>query len=269
MDFNYNNFTWTYDSKYLHKLLFVAVSGSHSYGWVTKDSDLDVRYVWIPTIEQALSLRYRGKIMHNIYNNIDSTSIPLAHYLKLLMKGNGNFLENLFQHKLYENEELVKKLQGIVKGNLHIGYLHHYLGYYYSLQKDMNIPSRKKRYGTQKLLLNMYRVLQAGMILAEFHSIEYNVKEQANLLGNLICLELLDNYLSNNKIIPKSVFEDLEALEIGLKAYIDKSKFTKLSPSVVYDRYYRSVLGVKDNMKDTVKQDIEVETCECSDEVHN
>jgi len=128
MNFKFKDWEFTlWDSDYANDLLFVAVSGADEYGWATPKSDLDIRLVWIPDIRQALSITSKGKNhQHQIDTErgiIDLSTYPMQNYLKLLCKGNGNTLENLFQKHLFSGQEMVKDIQQIVMGNLHIAFL--------------------------------------------------------------------------------------------------------------------------------------------------
>jgi len=119
-------FTWEVDNDILNTTLFTAISGSYSFGWSKKDSDLDIRETWFPLQNELMNpfwrprtLQWKEKCEAGI---IDFVSYPLNIYLQLLNKGNGNLLENLFQPKMYENTSLVKELQSIVRKNIHKGY---------------------------------------------------------------------------------------------------------------------------------------------------
>jgi len=239
MKFTYDKHEFQYDKNFLPSLLFMAVSGSHSYGWNRKDSDLDVRIVWMPSLLQALSVEHKGKSRHFIIDNIDYEEKPLHNYLRLLVKGNGNALENLFQHKLYENKQKVDELQKITLTNLHKGFLKHYLGYYASLQKDLSNPTRIEKYGMVKLLLCSYRVLQAGIILAEKVKVEPNVEKQAKMLGTRFCSALLEQHRSGSTIVyaSKDYLGEIEALKKRLEKNLEESEWYSIFPSNDYDKW--------------------------------
>jgi hypothetical protein len=170
MDLKYENFTLRMiDSKWLKQYcLFACVSGAHSFGWVTPQSDLDVRFVVLTPIGQLVSPFFRH-LPHEWTTtkaeNIDAVEYPIQHYLGLLSKGNGNAVDNLFEPKLAEQEKEVMSLQQIVKENIHKGFINHCLGYSISIKKDFENPQRIEKYGVQKLLLCRYRVLLQGFNL--------------------------------------------------------------------------------------------------------
>lgn len=241
MKFKYRGFDFDlWNSNYADDLLFIAVSGAHSYGWARDDSDLDVRLVWIPDLLQALSVIHRGKTKQSQHNNIDLVSYPIHHFLKLLVKGNGNCLENLFQEKLHQNETLVQKLQKLTLENLHIGFLKHYLGYSNGLIKDMENPSRLQRYGKVKLLLASYRVLLAGLILARKREVIYTIQKQFWSVSTDYCIELLGFYLLKNEPYPQLLADarkEILQLQGELKKEIEESSWFKVFPSIVFDQW--------------------------------
>jgi len=51
--------------------LFVGVSGSHSFGWATNKSDLDLRFVYFPPIEQLVSPFFKCHTKTRVENGID------------------------------------------------------------------------------------------------------------------------------------------------------------------------------------------------------
>lgn len=228
---SYDGFSFQFDRGYAESMLFMSISGSHSYGWSLANSDLDVRMTWFPDIKQALSIFYRGRPKEwkdTIEGDkiVDFTSYPIQNFLGLLEKGNGNCLENLFQHKLVEKKQLVKSLQKLMLKNLHVGFLKHYLGYSQSLMKDLSIESRLQAYGEQKLLLQTYRVLLSGILLAEEKKIVYNLREQLKIISTSHCEEMLNAYLDAkyfcNSELKKEIMEELEELRVQLNNSIQR-----------------------------------------------
>mgnify|MGYP001612468435 FL=1 len=187
-------------------MLFMSISGAHAYGWKTATSDLDVRMTWFPDIKQASSIFYRGRPKEwkdTIEDDkiVDFTSYPIQNFLGLLEKGNGNCLENLFQHKLVEKKQLMRSLQKLMLKNLHVGFLKHYLGYSQSLMKDLSIESRLQAYGEQKLLLQAYRVLFSGIVLADYKKVKFNFKQAIEMEKYYVGFfePILEDYLANHK----------------------------------------------------------------------
>jgi len=236
-----------WDSKYKDSLLFVAVSGSPSYGWDKEDSDIDIRLVWIENILQALAVRYGGKNNHGrttLENGkvlcVDSK--PMGRFLALLVKGNGNCLENLFQTHLHSNEKLVKEIQQLTMDNLHISFLKHFAGYAMNLQKDMTIPSRLEKFGIQKQILSALRILRAGLILGEYKQVVPNIKEQQKYHYSNYQFTILYDYLDGVESKPSMITGakyEIQYYDKKLHDLIKSCKWYNVFPSIVFDRLRR------------------------------
>jgi predicted nucleotidyltransferase len=241
----YKGFEYWIDNSGIQNSLFIAISGSYAYGWSRQDSDLDIRRVYFPALQQMVSpfFQPRPKEYQEKSSRIDVTEYPINHYLRLLASGNGNSLDNLFEEKLYENSKLVKELQNIVLENIHSGYLDHCLGYYQSLVKDMSNETRLKRYGMDKLLLQSYKILMEGIILGLHKEVIYNIPKQLEYIETLFCKELLDNYInykdSSSKLQNDCLNElnHLQIILINLKD--DLIPYHKSSIQISLDRYIR------------------------------
>jgi hypothetical protein len=181
MDITYGNFVIKdIDEDWLHrKCLFVCVSGSHSFGWVTSKSDLDARFIVMTDIGSLISPFNKSKTRQSIQENIDITYYPIEQFISLLAKGNGNAIDNLFEPKLWQFPQAVTSLKHIVSNNIHKGFIHHCLGYSTHILKDINNETRLERYGLEKLLLCRYRAVLQGLNLLN-GNINYNLPE---LLG--------------------------------------------------------------------------------------
>jgi len=258
MEFEYKNFKIDFDKAFIKSCLMISVSGAHAYGWATAESDIDVISVWMPDISQVLSIQFRGqnkeeKIEVDNKKTMDYKSYPLYNFMRLIIKGSGNAIENLFQDKLYSRDYLVKELQDIVMKNLHSKFLGHYDRYYEkTLKKDMLNYTRLEKYGIQKLILNSYRVLRTGIILAEKKTLIYNIIDQDKYFSNNLCLNILSDYvfdLTTNITILAKARKEINQLSLLLKEKIKECDWYKIFPSNILDswlkKYYLGVLKEK------------------------
>jgi len=215
------------ESKCAEGTLFIAISGSHAFGWDNKNSDLDIIFVEFIPMEQLVSPFYRHTTRQRQCGIYDKHMYPIQDYLRLLAKGNGNALDNLFEPKIYQKENLVKSLQAVVKEELHIGFIDHCLGYALSIRKDLFNQSRLAKYGAAKLLLTRYRVLLQGMLILD-GKIEYNLVNMDKLFkGKYLISDILSLYLNNisdNSIFDKGI-QETDTLQIEL---VDKKSKCKL-----------------------------------------
>jgi predicted nucleotidyltransferase len=186
------------------QIQFVVLGGSHSYGWYTEKSDVDLRVVYLPEFKEIINPFHAKGIKQYMENPpYDITTIPLNHFLSLIVRGNGNYLENLYMCKVLSNGDLDLMLKSIVGRHLHNGYLNHYLGYYSSLKKDLMNTTRLSKYGYEKLVMNAYRVLMTGIVLHDKHKVVFNLKELDRVFPETNCLNVLELYLSG-KTVPKT-----------------------------------------------------------------
>jgi len=244
MIFQYQDFKYYLDKTGIESSLFIAISGSHAYGWNRKDSDLDIRRVYFPNIQEVISSFFQAKPKKYKDNLVDVTEYPVSHFLKLLSKGNGNCLDNLFEEKLYEKSKIVKELQEIVLENIHSGFIQHCLGFYSSLEKDMKNETRLKRYGKEKLMLQSYKILMEGNILGVYKKVVYNIPRQLEYCEMKYCKELLNNYLNYEKStdnLLESCQNEIDFLKMSLLKILDETLSIKKSIiQIPLDRFLRN-----------------------------
>lgn len=69
--------------------------GSHAYGVANKDSDIDLRSIMLPTIDEALSLK-NHKIKQTKHGDDDTVFMPIQHFFWLSHKCNPSVIEWLY-----------------------------------------------------------------------------------------------------------------------------------------------------------------------------
>ncbi len=75
------------------KLLFLAVGGSYAYGTATKNSDVDIRGVYLNSLSEYYGLNWSDEI--TIPGVKDSKLFSAKKFVQLALKGNPNILELL------------------------------------------------------------------------------------------------------------------------------------------------------------------------------
>ena len=204
MHLKFDKFDFIIDKQCVQNSLLIVISGSHAYGWESYHSDLDIRRVFFPDINQALSVFYRCRTKQFTQGDIDITEYPIQDFIRLLAKGNGNALDNLFEvngppfpHPTFPYDKTkTSELQSIVLEHLHKGFLMHCTGYDTHIVKDMENKTRLERYGEHKLLLNRYKILLEGLILAKYNKVVYNLLKQQDYIKTEHCLSLREEYLA-------------------------------------------------------------------------
>ena len=233
-------------------VIFIAESGASAYGWAKTDSDLDLRLVWAPNWKLAVGLDRKERGKQTLKLALDITKYTIHHYLGLLAnKGNGNCLENLFQPKIFEDKRAVKELQELCLENLHIGYLKHWLGYSKSMIHDMEVSARILKRGKLKPILDCYRILNSGIILATNKKVVWNLNEQLEILPSEIARTALEIYLSPLELTKESeeklrvkAKEEIEILRENLKILIKTCSWNEVNREVFNEwlgSYYKRV----------------------------
>lgn len=87
-----------------YKLAFVTVMGSHLYGTSSPKSDLDVKFIFIPSVEDCIlgvdskniTMNTSGDKVKNTSEDVDIQGWSLQFFVNLLWKGDTNSLDLLF-----------------------------------------------------------------------------------------------------------------------------------------------------------------------------
>ena len=98
-----------------HPLLFASVSGAHLYGFDSPDSDVDLRGCHILPIRDLIGLDEprltleRMALVDGV--EVDLVSHDLKKYVTLLIRQNGNYLEQLFSPLLVVDTPQAEELR--------------------------------------------------------------------------------------------------------------------------------------------------------------
>jgi len=214
---------------HLDRIFYISLSGSHSYGTARKGSDIDLRGVWVPELSDSLNLT--GKSSKGIHVKIDGNDlemIPIKRFLYVTLRGNGNYLESLFEKKLfpsiedsidacgqfyefYNNHWALNRrrmINDLQKSILHYGlnrsFKEHYLRFAQS-QKDDFYKDYKV-----KCLLYTYRVLMAGIVLFREKRVEYNLSKLLKHYDSTYVKMLLSKYDLGQSLVNEPVLRQIE-----------------------------------------------------------
>lgn len=218
---------FTYDKfevEIKHKnMLFACVSGSHAYGTNRPDSDLDVRGVWIPKISELIDIQPKPipPVVTVKKGNVDFEFMGLLHWCRHLAKGNGNFMENIFQDKIMQSHySSIEYLQTIVLEDIvSKKSFWHYYGFSQSMKKDYYS-------GKMKCVLYAFRVLMSGIVLMRDGKINYNLLNLNEEFDDALVSNLIETYDSEHKILENTMIVDdrIEYYEHKLKDALNKSR---------------------------------------------
>lgn len=107
------------EAKHNVKIIFAVDNGSNAYGSASPNSDIDLRFLYVETIESYLRLGREKDVIEVIdkENNIEYKGFSLDKFMKLLSKSNPSILEwlnspiNYLENSKYENiTKEIKKL---------------------------------------------------------------------------------------------------------------------------------------------------------------
>jgi uncharacterized protein len=129
--------------------LVVYLSGAHAYGFPSPDSDLDLKAIHIAPTRSLVGLRGespardRMEVIEGV--EIDYTSNELAHALRGVLQGNGNFIERILGETALASAPSLAELRPIAMRALSRRVHRHYRGFAGSQLNEAEKKSTVKR----------------------------------------------------------------------------------------------------------------------------
>lgn len=159
--------------EYSGKLLYVTISGSHLYGFESKDSDIDYRGCYLIDTNNLLGIHTPKDYIEKTVELNDIVLFELKKELGLLNKGNCNVLEHLFATQLYTSDEYFE-LKKIIGLNLNVnGIYHSYRGMAWENYNKFCLKGQH----TVKKFLYVFRGILAGMHAIQNRNIQPNLEK--------------------------------------------------------------------------------------------
>lgn len=178
-----------------HPLLFASVSGAHLYGFDSPDSDVDLRGCHILPIPALLGLDEprltleRMALVDGV--EVDLVSHDLKKYVTLLIRQNGNYLEQLFSPLMVVDTPQAEELRYLVRqGNIARHVYHAYANYAKGKWQEWHVAALEGN-ARLKPLLYAYRVSLTGIHLLRTGEVNANLAELAPLYGYAPLLDLI------------------------------------------------------------------------------
>ena len=216
--------------------LVVAVTGAHLYGFPSVDSDLDLKGIHLAPTRAVLGLAPTDQAFDRLADfagvECDLTTQELGRAASLLLKGNGNLLEQItspFQLvDLPELAELRSLLPSVLSRRSH----GHYRGYLIGMRREHRRDRRVKS------LLYAYRVVLTGLHLLETGRLEAHLPTLADAHGVVGPPESpLSELVARKRARERIVLDDDPRIEDAHDALLDALA------SRLDDALSRSVLG--------------------------
>ena len=234
-------------STVIYKILY----GSRAYGTSTPDSDKDIRGIFIPALEQYVSL----KEIKDIRKDTDYEDIvihPIHKFFSLAIKGNPSVLEWLYvpDNCIYYSNIFGDALRDIRVYFLSKQIYPRFKGYanaeFSSLQKMTGTTGEKRKKQIQefgyspKNAMNCIRLLQQGIELLETHTISFprpNAKTLLQIKEGNIGYQTIQ-YIFENEM--KLLDEAYEKSTLPEKVNVDKLDKFMVALVRIHDMLYNS-----------------------------
>ena len=156
------------------KILFAIENGSRSWGFSSKDSDYDVRFIFYRKKEDYLRLNKKDEVITIAFDDnlqvcrtqgslIDMCGFDIYKYLRLLLSSNPTTLEWLNSHIVYYGDNNIE-LRNYMNSNFNPEKLYMH---YFSLFKNnyREFIQQQKRITHKKYLYSMRGLLNAKYVL--------------------------------------------------------------------------------------------------------
>jgi predicted nucleotidyltransferase len=187
------------------KILYAVESGSRAWGFASKDSDWDVRYIYIHSPEWYLSIDDKRDSLEEILpNDIDLSGWEIRKALKLFRKSNPPLMEWLRSPLLYlESGNFATALRNLSNEYFNPrNCLHHYLhmaegNFKEYLQKDI-VRTKKYFYVLRPILACEWIESTNTMAPMEFEILFKNLIKDENLKREIT--NLLDRKKSGEEL---------------------------------------------------------------------
>lgn len=151
--------------------IFYSLSGAHLYGFASKDSDFDIRGCHIDPTKAILSLQKPRDVIEITEGDNDFVSQELEKFIGLMLKPNGNVLEQLHSPLVIMTSKEHKELKKLAKGCYCKRLYFHYNGM--AMQNYKKFLEKGKN--TVKKYLYVLRSLMTGIYLLETGKLEPNI----------------------------------------------------------------------------------------------
>jgi hypothetical protein len=180
--------------------LVVYLSGSHAYGFPSKDSDFDIKAVHVAKTSELLGLhpnqpaRNRMEVIDGV--EIDYTSNEIQGVVIGCLKGNGNYLERILGERVIVAGGEMALFRPLVEKNLSQRVEKHYTGFAISQLKAFDNAERP----TAKKALYVLRCSLTGAHLLATGEFEVNLTRLLNRYGFDDAQELIERKRAEERL---------------------------------------------------------------------
>lgn len=216
-----------------------AVTGAHQYGFVSPDSDVDLKAIHLAPPREVLGMQ-RGRASFDQVEVVDGveldwTSNEAAPALTLLQAGNGNMLERIFSPYLLRPRgdraiERLDELRHLAIGSLNKGSAAHYQGFLRQcLGSVQRAPTVKGWLYAFRVALTGERLLRRGEVIADLPLLLEDAPELA-VVGELIARKRAGAEHASVAGLEPALRAQVEALLAGLAARLSAAEADSALP---------------------------------------
>ncbi|OQX21655.1 MAG: hypothetical protein BWK75_02775 [Candidatus Altiarchaeales archaeon A3] len=211
--------------------MFTTVSGSHSYGFPSEDSDIDLRACYVENTINLFRLEKPKETIErkdnvNLKSNdkgleIDFVSFEVVKFLLLMLKGNGTVFEQLYSPIIVVTSKYHDELKALGKLAITKKIYYHYSGFGNNKLNE----ARKENFSNVKVNLYLFRTLMTGINILETGEINQNLTElnkkfKLPVIGTLIALKKKEE---KRKINTCKISVEVEKEAVKLQRILDEA----------------------------------------------
>ncbi|MCA9562903.1 MAG: nucleotidyltransferase domain-containing protein, partial [Myxococcales bacterium] len=154
--------------------VFAIVTGTHQYGFVSDDGDIDVRGAFTAPTESILGFETvdEHKTIMTVLSEreVDGVAFEMRRFIELILKGAGNLVEELYSpHVLFDSGHL-DELREAVRPCLTSRLFRHYIGFFRAcvkkLKSEKKPPEVKTALYATRIALSGITLLREGIVEA-------------------------------------------------------------------------------------------------------
>ncbi len=213
-----------------HPFLFATISGAHLYGFPSPDSDVDLRACHVLPVNEFIGLRETIVTVNRMWLldgiEVDLVSHDLVKFVTLLLRQNGNYLEQLFSPLVVLDTVWAEELRALTQAG---GIARHVYQAYAGYARTQWQEWRKEALcgmGRLKPLLYAYRVSLTGIHLLRTGQVNASLVELAPEYGYPHLLDIVAAKTTEKAVISLAIDEHdraLAGLQEKLQAAYDNS----------------------------------------------
>ncbi len=217
------------------KIILAVESGSRAWGFASKDSDYDVRFVYLRKLEDYLKLeKSKDTIEWQLDDTLDINGWDLKKALQLIYDSNPTIFEWLSTPIIYKNTDTFKELKEISKNYYSrkkntYHYLHMATSNYNAYLVKDEVKIKKYFYVLRPILTAKWIIdkkeqppmafskLVDDELPLEIKPIVANLlekKQESSEMGTYPKIEELDNYINKELISIKNEAEKVEPIKV-------------------------------------------------------